>query len=101
MKRYIRASNGYEDIFRKIVNYFEKFAKDSGATYTTYNDYVVEPDWAGGGIRITLQWEGDTPSEEEVMHAIESYFGSGIRCSDSWSKWSHQIMVHVAEYRCR
>lgn len=101
MKQYVRASNGYNDIFRKITQYFVDFAETNGATYTTYNDYVVEPDWAGGGIRITLQWDGATPSEVEVGNAIENYFGSGVRCSDAWGSWNHQIIVHVAESRCR
>lgn len=30
MKRYIRASNGYNDIFRKITQYFMNFAKSKG-----------------------------------------------------------------------
>ena len=102
MKKYIKASfNDYDGIYRKIVNYFTEFATDNGATYATCNDYSVEPDWYGGGIRFTLQWDGNAPSEDKVGRAIESYFGSGISYSDAWGKWDHQIMVHVAEYRCR
>lgn len=102
MKRYVRASsNGYWDIFEKITKYFTKYAVAMGAQYASYNDYVVEPDWAGGGIRIELQWTGSAPTEDDVKRIITSYFGSGITCSDSWGKWDHQITVHVADYRCR
>jgi hypothetical protein len=101
MKRYINASYDYNYIFKRVIKYFESIVKDAGCWHFSYNDYVVEPDWAGGGIRITLQWDGGNISEAEVSDKLESYFGSGIYCSTAWGNWDHQIMVHVADYRCR
>jgi len=102
MKRYIRASaDDYLVMFRKITKYFESVVKDAGCSRFSYNDYVVEPDWAGGGIRVELQWDGDTITEAEVASKLKSYFGPGLYCSNSWGKWDHQITVHVEEYRCR
>ena len=101
MKKYIIASsNGYHDMFRKIVDYFESYLQKKGCTHYSYNDYIVEPDFAGGGIRITLQWDDDI-SETEVGDTIASWFGSGVSYSRSWGNWNHQITIHVKEYHCR
>ena len=102
MKRYISASsNPYYDISRRVTDYFTSVVKKAGCTNSSYDDYRVEPDWAGGGISITLQWDGNAISEKDVAHEITSYFGQGFRCHDSWGRWDHQITVHIDEWRCR
>lgn len=100
MKRYIKASSGYDYIFRKITKYFETIVNTAGCTRSSYSDYSVLPDWAGNGIRLELQWDGGSMTEDEVANKIVSYFGKGVSCSDSWGQWDHQITVHVEEYRC-
>ena len=101
MKRYIKASTDYNSIFRKIVKYYKSIVEDAGCSYCSYTDYSVRPDWDNGGIRFQLEWDGGNISENDVMNNIETYFGSGIRCSRAWGKWDHQITVFVEEYRCR
>ena len=90
----------YNDTYQKIINFSKQYMTRNNVAHWSYTDYSIHPDWAGGGMYFTIEWDGNNAIEEKFSQALEDYF-YGVSANPTWGKWDHQMFVQADEKVCR
>lgn len=87
------------DTYQRIVSYVRAYMNKKNVKRWSYTDYYVHPDWDGGGMSFTIQWDGDEVLQRNIQNDIENYF-YGITTRTTWGNWDNQIYIRVDERAC-
>jgi len=92
-----KLKEAYWDVSDKVYKAFEKLMKLEGVKRYCYNTAVIDPDWAGSNLRLTVLWDGEEVPEQEVKDYLQAKFPF-IKFQNSWDKaFEHVVGIAVPE----